>query len=346
MNNKENNKEYNIVIIEENRPINQSIMGGKKNKRGSIPSSYSPVLSSSAAADPEEKLTLSATEAQGQHPSIKIELVERTPENDYGVLSDPEENDQPSPVPPAPASPSVPLLSKAKPQPEPQPEEQQAEPSGIQTEPSQPPHVAQDSQQSSQPSPQQQPQSIQPQISQTPTLSKSINTLQLKLSTDKSFSRKITLHTFFSYIILAIEIQRSCTASIARVSIPDVEALITYMIEHHSASEGIQKYLQTLRTTGVIKNLIEAVIEFNKDQTDAVDKLLMSEQIELEMAALKEDAAADATAATAAPAIPTTTQETTIQSAPASANPAPQTPQRGGFFTRMRCFWSGCCGCK
>ena len=176
-----------------------------------------------------------------------------------------------------------------------------------------------------------------------------MNTLQLKLSTDKSFSRKITLHTFFSYIILAIEIQRSCTASISRVSIPDVEALITYMIEHHSASEGIQKYLQTLRTTGVIKNLIEAVIEFNKDQTDAVDKLLMSEQIELEMAALKEDAAtATATAATATatatPAIPTTTQETTIQSAPASANPAPQTPQRGGFFTRMRCFWSGCCG--
>ena len=232
-------------------------------------------MSSSAAADPEE---------EGQ--SIKIELVERTPENDYGVLSDPEENDQPSPVPPAPASPSVPLLSKAQPQPEePQPEQPQAEPSGIPTEPSQPPHVAQDSQQSSQPLPQEQPPSIQPQISQTPTLSKSMNTLQLKLSTDKSFSRKITLHTFFSYIILAIEIQRSCTASIARVSIPDVEALITYMIEHHSASEEIQKYLQTLNTAGVIKNLIEAVLEFNKDQTNALDKLLITEQIELEIAA-------------------------------------------------------------
>ena len=298
-------------------------MGGKKNKRGSIPSSYSPVLSSSA--DPEE---------EGQ--SIKIELVERTPENDYGVLSDPEENDQPSPVPPAPASPSVPLLSKAQPQPEepqpeePQPEQPQAEPSGTPTEPSQPSHVSQDSQQSSQPSPQEQPPSIQPQISQTPTLSKSMNTLQLKLSTDNSFSRKITLHTFFSYIILAIEIQRSCTASIARVSIPDVEALITYMIEHHSASEEIQKYLQTLNTTGVIKNLIEAVLEFNKDQTNALDKLLITEQIELEIAA-------SASASAAAP-------ETTIQSHSASLNPAPQTPQRGGFFKRLRCFWSGCCG--
>ena len=99
--------------------------GNKKNKRGSIPSSYSPVLSSSAAADPEEKLTLAAAEAQGQ--SIKIELVERTPENDYGVLSDPEENDQSSPIP---------LLQKAQPQPEdpqPQPEPPQAEPSGTPT---------------------------------------------------------------------------------------------------------------------------------------------------------------------------------------------------------------------
>ena len=157
-----------------------------------------------------------------------------------------------------------------------------------------------------------------------------MNTLQLKLSTDKSFSRKITLHTFFSYIILAIEIQRSCTASIARVSIPDVEALITYMIEHHSASEEIQKYLQTLNTAGVIKNLIEAVLEFNKDQTNALDKLLITEQIELEIAA-------SASASAAAP-------ETTIPSHSASANPAPQTPQRGGFFKRLRCFWSGCCG--
>jgi len=289
--------------------------GNKKHKRGSIPSSYSPVLTSSA--DPE---------AEGQ--SIKIELVERTQENDYGVLSDPEENDQSSPVP---------LLQKAQPEqpeqpddpaePQPQEPEAQAEPSGTPTELSQPPHVAQDSQQSSQPSLQEQPPSIQPQISQTPTLSKSLSTLQLKLSTDKSFSRKITLHTFFSYIILAIEMQRSCTASIARVSIPDVETLITYMIEHHSASEEIQKYLQTLHTTGVIKSLIEAVIEFNKDQTNALDKLLISEQIEIETAS----------AASAAP-------ETTISSHPASANPAPQTPQPTGFFKRLRCFFSGCCG--
>lgn len=296
------------------------MVGNKKHKRGSIPSSYSPVLTS--LADPED-LSAELTEqspiiTNTAHESIKIELVERTPENDYGVLSDPEENDAPSPVP---------LLPTPTPTPEAKDEQ-----GGTPTEPSQPSHVSQDSQQSSQPSPQEQPPSTQPQISQTPTLSKSLSTVQLKLSTDKSFSRKITLHTFFSYIILAIEIQRSSCADsiITRVSVPDVEELIDYMIEHHSASEGIQKYLQTLRTTGVIKNLIEAVIEFNKDQTDAVDKLLMTEQIELEMATIKEDA--------------TATPETTISSHPASANPAPQTPQPTGFFKRLRCFCSGCCG--
>jgi hypothetical protein len=35
-------------------------------------------------------------------------------------------------------------------------------------------------------------------------------------------------------------------------------------------------------TTGVIQNLIESVIEFNKDQTDALDKLLTTEEIELQ----------------------------------------------------------------
>lgn len=316
------------------------MVGNKKNKRGSIPSSYSPVLTSSA--DPED-LSAELTEqspiiTNTAHESIKIELVERTPENDYGVLSDPEENDAPSPVPLLPKAKAQSDLTPAEPMPTPTATptlEAKDEQGGTPTEPLQPSHVSQDSQQSSQPSPQEQPPSTQPQISQTPTLSKSLSTVQLKLSTDKSFSRKITLHTFFSYIILAIEIQRSSCADsiITRVSVPDVEELIDYMIEHHSASEEIQKYLQTLRTTGVIKNLIEAVIEFNKDQTDAVDKLLMTEQIELEMAAVKEDA----TATSATP-------ETTISSPPASANPAPQTPQPTGFFKRLRCFFSGCCG--
>jgi hypothetical protein len=55
--------------------------GNKKNKRGSIPSSSSGSGSASTSA------------------FAKIELIERTAENDYGVMSDPEETDPSSPVP-------------------------------------------------------------------------------------------------------------------------------------------------------------------------------------------------------------------------------------------------------
>lgn len=54
------------------------------------------------------------------------------------------------------------------------------------------------------------------------------------------------------------------------------------MIENHSATEDVRTYLQTLIDTKVIHNLIEAIIEFNKDQTDALDKLLTTEEIELQ----------------------------------------------------------------
>lgn len=294
--------------------------GNKKNKRGSIPSSTS--------------------------GAPRIEIFERTPENDYGVLSDPDENALIIPMMIAVAQEQQPAAEEHQP---PVSEENRpvpAEGSQPPIEPSIQPHLPQDSQ----PSSQQQSPSLQPQISETKTLSKSLNTLQLKLSRDKNFSKKITLHTFFSYIILAIEIQRSCSASISRISPQRVEELIEYMIHHHSASEEIQNYLQTLYTTGVIKNLIEAVIEFNKDQTDAIDKLVTTEQVELEMAAVEEEntsaaSATSATSATSASASSATVPDTILSSDTATSQPLPQTPQqRGGFFKLMRCFFSGCCG--
>ena len=129
--------------------------------------------------------------------------------------------------------------------------------------------------------------------------------------------------------------QRSCSASIARISPREVETLITYMIEHHSATEDVKSYLQTLAETKVIHNLIEAVIEFNKDQTDALDKLFNAEEIELQEMNTKETK-------TNKVDVPVTivTSDTT----PPSSN-LPQTSQhRTGFFKRMRCFFSGCCG--
>jgi hypothetical protein len=320
INNKEIIKEYS-----------KNTMGGgnKKHKRGSIPSS-----------------TVVST----------TELIQRTPENDYGVLSDPDEN-----------NPSTPVHLLTKEASDDATREGEVSPVAATTtatatattaacsidhgnshtpselsEQSQPQHSPQLTQQpaqlSSQPqslSLQQPSPSLQSQKPQNQSPSKSLDALKLKLSRDKNFSRKITLHTFFSYIILAIEMQRSCSASIARISPREVETLITYMIEHHSATEDVKSYLNTLAETKVIHNLIEAVIEFNKDQTDALDKLFTTEEIELQEMNTKETK-------TNKVDVPVTIASS--DTTPPSSN-LPQTSQhRTGFFKRMRCFFSGCCG--
>ena len=311
-------------------------MGGKKqHKRGSIPSSSSSSSSSS-----------SATTA-----GISTEMIERTPENDYGVLSDPEENSPSTPVP---------LLTKEN-----SDDDTTTLPKACSggdggdssnhthselSEQSQPSHSQQPTQQLTQqpeqlslqqqhPSSQQPSPLLQSQKSQTQAPSKSLGALQLKLSRDKNFSRKITLHTFFSYVILAIEMQRAGSASIARISPHEVETLITYMIEHHSETEDVRSYLRTLIETKVIRNLVEAVIEFNKDQTDAIDKLLTTEENELNANIAKHD---DSKASAENISVTIVSSDT---STPANTRDAPQTPhQRTSFFQRMRYFFSGCCG--
>lgn len=183
--------------------------------------------------------------------------------------------------------------------------------------------------QSQEKSPTLQPLKLESQISPS---TKSLTALQLKLTRDKNFSRKITLHTFFSYIILALEMERASSISIARISPDKVQHLIEYMIEHHTESESVRIYLQTLVDTGVVKNLIESVIEFNKDQTEAFNKLLTEEQIELELTSIQQETRSTATPATT----PATTTAT-----PASAT---QTPQES-LATRIRNFFKRCCCC-
>jgi hypothetical protein len=315
--------------------------GNKKNKRGSIPSSSTLQISSEASS--------------ASSVSPKIELIERTPENDYGVMSDPDEN--------APTTP-VPLLTKEQEEEEeqeqeldrvqdrdtaldttvhrgsetelqPHPEPQSDDNIHSQTEPLPMSNSVQQTPLSLQPLLQEQPQSLQPQISQIRT-SKSLEALKLKLSRDKNFSKKITLHTFFSYVILAIEMQRACSASISRISSNEVQELIEYMIEHHTASDSVQTYLQTLMDTGVIKHLIESIIEFNKDQTDAFNKLLTEEQIEIELASIQETPSAKKTEYAPSAA---TTSNNNIK------NPdGERTTQKCEFFSRLRRFFSCCCG--
>lgn len=302
--------------------------GNKKHKRGSIPSSTTVA-------------------------SKTTELIQRTPENDYGVLSDPDENDHSSPVhlltketsgddarhevsleTEAAAAAAVPIDGSSSHTPSELSEQSQSSQSQQQTQQPEQSSSQPQSLSSQQPSP-----SLQAQKSQTQAPSKSLETLQLKLSRDKNFSRKMTLHTFFSYVILAIEMQRACSASIARISPDEVEPLITYMIEHHSATEDVKSYLRTLLETNVIHNLIEAVIEFNKDKTDALDKLLKTEEIELQEINTKETNT-NTNSKTNKVDVPVTI----VSSDTSTSADSPQTTQRCGFFKRMRCFFSGCCG--
>jgi len=297
-------------------------MGGhKKNKRGSIPSSLSSVS--------------------------KTEMIERTPENDYGVLSDPEENGPSSPVPlltgEADTETEMEKEVEAREPTDSKPAQSQAQDDGVNShipsEPSQTSHVSPHSSPSLQSSSQPQHPSSQSQISQDRT-SKSLNALKLKLTTDKNYSKKITLHNVLSYVILAIEIERASSSSIARISTPNVEKLVEYMIEHHTATDDIKTYLQTLSQMDVIKNLISAIIDFNKDQPDSLETLLSAEQMELEMNSLNDATDADATTT----AINTESISVTISTSIPTPHPTPQTPQSCGFFKCLRRFFSGCCG--
>ena len=343
-------------------------MGHKKNKRGSIPGTASPT-------------------------SSKTELIERTPENDYGVLSDPEEgaelnvknqydeevphpqqspilNDKSVPIsePQSASSSAVendthsPQQTHSSPQPNTPPTQsptQQPSPSSPPSTLSLSPPSLQQGQSPSSPS---SPQTLTLSGRLTPSLpppslpppspgTKSLKALQLKITTDKNYSKKITLHTFFSYVVLAIEIERASSASIARISAANVEKLVMYLIDNHAANKDIETYLNALLTTDVIRNLIAAVLEFNTDQADALDKLLSTEQMEMEMMALKAAATAtpDATAAAASTASTTNANATHDNQSPlnASTTSTPQLSQTSRakrFWNFLKCLLCGCCG--
>jgi len=183
--------------------------------------------------------------------------------------------------------------------------------------------------------------SLQPQISQTLS-SKSLDTLKLKLSRDKNFSRKITLQTFFSYIILAMEIERSCSASISQISIANVNELLEYMIETHSSSNAVRIYLHTLMDRDVVTKIIESIIEFNKGSKSSLETLYTIEEKELEMALIYSSANDNNSKPPLTDA--TIVNVTVISSDETAKTDLPQTPPKCGFFNRLRCFFSGCCG--
>ena len=134
-----------------------------------------------------------------------------------------------------------------------------------------------------------------------------------------------------------MEIQRSCSASIAQLSVNKVKELITYMIENHSASNPVRIYLHTLNDTGVVNNIIESIIEFNKDnKNSSLETLYTSEENELEISLILNSVIDNVSIINPAKVNVSNEQP---------ENVLPQTsPKCGGFFKRLRCFFSGCCG--
>ena len=281
-------------------------------------------------------------------------MIVRTPENDYGVLSDPDENSTQQTTELELKDNSrladenllqadleiqpVMVMENAHPQPLENPPPHLSIPvySHSQNEQPQPSHLPLQSSPSLSPSPQDPDPSLQDLILQSQS-SKSLETLKLKLSRDKNFSRKMTLHTFFSYIILAMEIQRSCSASIAQISVISVQELVTYMIENHSASNPVRIYLHTLNDTGVVKNIIESIIDFNKDnKNSSLESLYTSEQSELEISLILNSVIER---------MSTNTGEVNVTASQSNEQPENKSSQKcGGLFKRLRCFFSGCCG--
>jgi hypothetical protein len=286
--------------------------------------------------------------------SPKMELIERTPDNDYGVLSDPDE--QTTSVTEA----QVQSQSQSQSQPQETTTTTTTEAVGHecsynQNERFESSHSLHSSAQSSPlSSPQLSPLAQEPDLSIQPSISqnqasnqnKSLETLKLKLTRDKNFSRKITLHTFFSYIILAMEIQRSCSASIAQLDLRSVQDLIVYMIDNHTVSNPVRIYLHTLNDTGVVKNIIESIIDFNKDnKNSSFEFLYTDEENELEMFILQSANTTAITSDTTTTTTATTSvNDVKVDDATEKSENLPQTPQKCGFFKRMRCFFSGCCG--
>ena len=302
-------------------------MGNKKNKRGSITTT-------------------------SQSSTTKTELIERTPDNDYGVLSDPDEGVEINIVNDISAD-QVPQSSENETH-----LQQQKQMSSPPTQPPTQPPTPPSSQQLSPPLSQLTSQQEQSTLSsQTLTLSghlsqslpppspgtKSLKALQLKLTTDNNFSKKMTLHTFFSYVVLAIEIERASSPSIARISIDNVEKLVDYLIVHHTANHDIETYLKTLFRMDVIRNLISAIVDFNTDQAGALDKLLSAEQMEFELMVLKDAASTSTSTAASASAHgnPAATSTTDPNPAQQTAQTSHSRPNR--FLNFLKCIFCGCC---
>lgn len=259
---------------------------------------------------------LSSSSSSSASSNKQTDIIERTPENDYGVLSDPDEvNDLHPETSPAEeeaaaaAAVAAAAAAEAPAIPEqiivilhesPQKKPSSSPPNTPPIQPQMPP--------SSLPEPlHQTSQIVSHQESATPT--SSMDRLKLILSSDKKYEEKMTLHTFFSFVVMAMDITSG--------SVSETEILVEYLINYHSVNDYTKAYLHSLFEADVVKNIIQSILQFNNEHPDNFTKLVSSEQ--------QQQQAADE------PKIPLTD----------ASHPPPSRIR--SFFKRLFC--CGCCCC-
>ena len=226
---------------------------------------------------------LSSSSSSSASSNKQTDIIERTPENDYGVLSDPDEvNDLHPETSPAEeeAAAAAAAAAEAPAIPEqiivilhesPQKKPSSSPPNTPPIQPQMPP--------SSLPEPlHQTSQIVSHQESATPT--SSMDRLKLILSSDKKYEEKMTLHTFFSFVVMAMDITSG--------SVSETEILVEYLINHHSVNDYTKAYLHSLFETDVVKNIIQSILQFNNEHPDNFTKLVSSEQQQQQQQAADE----------------------------------------------------------
>jgi len=208
----------------------------------------------------------------------QTDIIERTPENDYGVLSDPDEvNDlhpetspetcpetspETSPAAGAAEAENVIVILHESPQKKPSSSPPNTPPIQPQMPPQKPP--------SSPPEPLHQTSQI---VShpESATKTSSMDRLKLIISSDKKYEEKMTLHTFFSFVVMAMDLTSGG-------NLRETETLVEYLINNHSVNEYTKAYLHSLFETDVVKNIIQSILQFNNEHPDNFTKLVSSEQ--------------------------------------------------------------------
>ena len=225
-------------------------------------------------ANKKNKRLSSSSSSSSSSSNKQTDIIERTPVNDYGVLSDPDEvNDlhpaessaeaeaTPAAAAAAVAGPAIPeqiivILHES-----PQKKPSLSPPNTPPIQPQMPP--------SSLPEPLHQTSQI---VShpESATKTSSIDRVKCILSSDKKYEEKMTLHTFFSFVVMAMDI--------ASGSVSETEILVEYLINNHSANEYTQVYLHSLFEADVVTNIIQSILQFNNEHPDNFTKLVSSEQ--------------------------------------------------------------------